>query len=198
MSLLRAFATVASVIATAGCASASGDEFLQMFDGFQEVPASVEGTFHGDALTVASVLSARPVLQGESLGLMILADKPGLCDAFEEGRILPDMRYVVIQAFNYVDEELYAPAAPGEFTVVPEPPSGPAQSFVTYYRLLGCDIDETVDLATGTVTLDSVESGLYAGSFQGTTPFAETVSGWFAPTRCDAAAAAFLYGTDCE
>jgi hypothetical protein len=88
-------------------------------------PNIVNGTVAGNGLVVAdAALWAQKDSSGNvEAAVLLLSDKPGLCDALKANRQAKNQTYLVLQLFSFNDQAQRLVPGPGDFTVVDTDPT---------------------------------------------------------------------------
>jgi hypothetical protein len=161
-------------------------------------PGSITGAVRGQRFEVAEVLSVTDtdsVFGGDdTLALVLLSSRPGLCDAIAANAQLRDAQFLMIRTgtFETVHHQLHAPLFPGDFpvTALSDPsapiPEGPL-ALVTYSATDGnCEVPPPVGIGTeGKITITSIgDDGSYAGSGNVVLDGESTLEVTFSGTPC--------------
>jgi hypothetical protein len=166
---------VAAALATAGCGG----------------PGSFHGTVGGMTLEVKDSLFLAQQSQGQTASLVLLmTDKPGLCEAMKAGKVLSNMTYLQVVLTETYNSQLVVPTT-GDYGVTDGTTVPPKFALASLSRTdATCHSTMTVGGAGGKISLSAYKaeaSGTMNGTFDATFgATAEHGTGDFDADFCDA------------
>jgi hypothetical protein len=172
-------------------------------------PGSVTGTVNGRSMEVAETASLLVDDGGaNSLLLVLLSSRPGLCDALEADTVLrkDQLLFVEVDVYDASRDVVVGPSDGGDFPVTgPYDALRPGRNAFFKYEALdkSCQLAAPDVWATkGTVTVDSIDAdAVVAGSGEVKLESGDALSFSFSSTPCEAIArlvSGEFSGTSCK
>jgi hypothetical protein len=172
----------------AGCEGGGGSNVL---DPFEYVPSfergSVEGSLDGQDFEMRSAISTRfGPDEGSRSAAILLSNKPNLCEMLENNEQPASARYLLIQAWDWENNQSAVPTDPGTWPIFQNPNYEPKQAFVSFlWSEPDCDF-WLAEATGGSLELTTVEPALFGGTATFTTEDGDSAVATFDPEYCDA------------
>jgi hypothetical protein len=169
------------ILMTTGCTS-NGDD-----TGSGQPPG---GTFDATDAISATVTTDDGTGDTSSVARITLASTSDLCGDASASPVIDrkGQHFVQIELRDVNGAVRTAPTAPGAYTIYPNTGSEPAKAASLTVGVLDdtCQVidDTSASGQSGTVTLTSVNAGVYAGSYDVVLNTGDHISGTFQPTAC--------------
>ncbi len=175
---MRRGIAVAALFACAACGSS----------GSEGAGPSVNGTIAGETLVAREAISFVLDEGLISMGVIVVTDAQGVCAKATAGQEPKSMKGITFMLNSWTGTREAPPTATGAYTIHPGSVHVDGNEAHVRYGATdeSCDSTHDIDATSGTVTLTSIDSGAYAGTFDVTFADGSHVTGSFKSTRCSA------------
>jgi hypothetical protein len=150
-------------------------------------PGKIEGKLDGAAITVRDALS--DTLTDGSSAHITLTETADVCGAFAAGKQPANMKALALE-LRHLDAQGHwaAPLTTGSYPLIVSDDMEKPNSNVAlaYYGTTDgkCQLSKVLQAKSGSVTIDHIEKGTYAGTFDVTFDNGERVTGRFDAPQC--------------
>lgn len=153
-------------------------------------PGSIDGTIKGNTYPVAQAISATIPGDGGGFGMILLSSSADACAPANAQVAHPgEKSLIVMVTATDANSKGQVPTATGTYAILDPTAEAPNAmvAFVFSSNLNATcenDGDDQATATAGTVTIDSIDNGVYAGSFDLTLDSGDHITGTFDPSSC--------------